>query len=307
MKRLIVFLLLLPMVMATTIEQAEVTAEMGAEDTHVIVEYLLNSDIEENIILRLPLDAQEIKVSVDGEPRNCTISRNEEDSLARCGDTRDGNMNVLLEYSTAELRGELGEQTIIKYTDKLQYKADQYRFELKLPKGYIIPDENKQDFYLNPEPQAVLSDGQRIIIQWEADSVTRFSATAIAQSIIKKETNIVLLIGIALGACIITLLAVLGFTLLKPKKQDETERIEEVAPSFIESEQKVVDILRKAENNTLWQKQIQQECGFNKVKLSRILRNLEARGVVIKESYGNTNKIALKKNGHDDKDSEEEQ
>jgi uncharacterized membrane protein len=60
----------------------------------------------------------------------------------------------------------------------------------------------------------------------------------------------------------------------------------------MESEQKVVDFLRT--KGEAWQKQIQLSTGFSKAKVSRVVRNLEARGVVSKTPYGNTNKVALK-------------
>jgi uncharacterized membrane protein len=44
----------------------------------------------------------------------------------------------------------------------------------------------------------------------------------------------------------------------------------------------------------LWQKQIQNSTGFSKAKVSRLVRNLESRGLVKKIPFGNTNKIRLR-------------
>jgi uncharacterized membrane protein len=66
-----------------------------------------------------------------------------------------------------------------------------------------------------------------------------------------------------------------------------------IVPTLIDKEQQVVDFLKQ--NGEVWQKQIQQATSFSKAKVSRILRNLEERGVVTKTIYGNTNKISLKK------------
>ena len=75
---------------------------------------------------------------------------------------------------------------------------------------------------------------------------------------------------------------------------DYNENIENIEyVSLLDHEKKVVEILKEAENRTLWQKQIQIKSGFSKVKLSRLIKALEARGVVKKEPWGNTNKIIL--------------
>jgi len=62
---------------------------------------------------------------------------------------------------------------------------------------------------------------------------------------------------------------------------------------LIESEKKVIEELKKADRNEMWQKQIQTSTGFSKAKLSRVIRNLEARKLVRKIPMGNTNKISL--------------
>jgi uncharacterized membrane protein len=63
---------------------------------------------------------------------------------------------------------------------------------------------------------------------------------------------------------------------------------------LLDTEKKIIDELKKANRNELWQKQIQSSTEFSKAKVSRLIRNLEARGLIIKIPFGNTNKIRLK-------------
>ncbi len=64
---------------------------------------------------------------------------------------------------------------------------------------------------------------------------------------------------------------------------------------MFEDEKLIVRILLIEKTRELWQKQLEQKTGLNKVKLSRKLRSLEAKGLIEKIPYGNTNKIRLKK------------
>lgn len=306
MKRLLLLLLLLPAVCATTIYNSENTATIEEGIATIEQELSLQSKIEGDLVFKIPSDAYDFKINIDGEQKNCTIQEKEDEKLARCGTTKNGTQIVRMSYKTAELLGQLGDQTIIKYTDKLPYKTERYTFTLRLPEGYIIPKDNKRDFYLSPEPDSILSDGQRILILWETEDITRFSATAIIEQL-EQASNIMMMVAIALITFLITITGMLGVGYFRSKKSKETPK--EVVPGFIESEQKVIDLLKQAETRTLWQKQIQTETGFSKAKLSRIIRNLEARGVIMKEAYGNTNKIILKQNGNsiDDKNNKEQE
>ena len=79
--------------------------------------------------------------------------------------------------------------------------------------------------------------------------------------------------------------------ILKKKTKSKIERIEE---HLMESEKKVIDELRNADKKELWQKQLQLKTEFSKAKLSRVIRDLEARNIIQKIPFGNTNKIKLK-------------
>lgn len=308
-------------VYASTIENAETT--ITAYDEEVIVElaYELRSEVVEDVVLNLPKDVTSLVVKMGEFRRDCTLEDQGDETLARCGSTRKGVNKLLVSYKTRQLIGKLGEQTIIKYGDKLPFKTEEYNLTIKLPEGFVIPKEDNQDFYINPEPTKITSDGRRIILQWKTSDVTRFSANVISQSLQKKENNnswfMALVVFAITSGFLISVLFVLRIrkqiveeTSEKTKEnkienvKEETEiaepteikieENEEILPSFIESEKKVVELLKNSEKKELWQKEIQKNCDFSKAKLSRIIRNLESRGVVEKEAYGNTNKIILK-------------
>src|SRR4030042_1774499 len=199
MKRLIILLILVQIAFATTIEQAETTADMQEQSTAITIDYIMVSDSEENLVFRLPSDVKKLTIKADSEVRECTV--------------------------------------------ELQEK------------------ENKQEFYVNPEPSAVLSDGQRIIIEWEAAQATRFSGTAIMQAL-NTGSGPATLVGVIVTTFVLTLIIVLGIQFIKDnRKTEKAEQHEtkEILPTFIESEQIVVDMLKKSDDNSLWQKHIEKE------------------------------------------------
>jgi uncharacterized membrane protein len=63
---------------------------------------------------------------------------------------------------------------------------------------------------------------------------------------------------------------------------------------LLDEERKIVEMLKKSKRNEMWQNNIMKDGGFSKAKTSRLIRNLESRGLVKKISFGNTNKIVLK-------------
>ena len=63
---------------------------------------------------------------------------------------------------------------------------------------------------------------------------------------------------------------------------------------LLDEEKKVIKLLAAADGKGMWQKNIQSSLNFSKAKLSRMIRNLESRGLIEKIPVGNTNKIRLK-------------
>lgn len=178
-------------------------------------------------------------------------------------------------------------------------------FVLKLPLGYIIPKEAGKDetFFVNPEPDNLYSDGQRIILNWKDESLEKkFEASVILEKLEDSPKILEIILFLVLIGVILFLF--LNFKRkikqekkkiakkrLTTKKKSKTEILEE---HLMENEKKVINELRNADKKELWQKQLQLKTEFSKAKLSRIIRNLEARNIIQKIPFGNTNKIKLK-------------
>jgi uncharacterized membrane protein len=286
----VVALLLVPMVFASNvINSSETRIEMEGSAAYVHSNILLTSDSIGNLTLILSPNPRDVEIIINGGETGCLIQA----EFARCGSLPAGAYNVNISYETEYPIAFVGENTVFRYTDKLPYPALEQEITLTLPVGYIIPREKGKDesFYISPKPEEVYSDGQRIILSWSQKG-QELPISVIARRVIGPPFGWIAATGVFV---MLTAMGVAWFILSnrrarvsKPKQKKKM-----IVPTLIDKEQQVVDFLKQ--NGEVWQKQIQQATSFSKAKVSRILRNLEERGVVTKTIYGNTNKISLKK------------
>ena len=158
---------------------------------------------------------------------------------------------------------------------------------------------NKERIF--PEGYYFEKEGQRLSINWKLNNVKEGDVFSIFVEL--KETNTNLLYAL-IGVIIFFSLEMIILYLIRkkfhkkrsPKVKAEKipQKNEEKYDHLLETEKKVIEELKKAERNEMWQKQIQNATGFSKAKVSRLIRDLDSRGLISKISFGNTNKIRLK-------------
>jgi len=157
--------------------------------------------------------------------------------------------------------------------------------KLNLEKGFLV---NTQEVY--PSNYVLETDGQTISLIWKFENVKQGDNFAIFVGIDNSSSSfnwtIILFIVIVL-----VLLVGAWFFYFGKNKVRASNKFEQ---HLLDSEKRVIEELKKADRNELWQKQLQLKMEFSKAKLSRVIRNLESRGLVTKIPMGNTNKICLK-------------
>ena len=87
-----------------------------------------------------------------------------------------------------------------------------------------------------------------------------------------------------------------GVTIWRITREKEIKKIRQEAADYLllPDEKKVIDVLKHG-NYALPQNKITKESGLSKVQVHRVLKRLEAKGLIEKHEYGLTNKIILKK------------
>jgi len=154
---------------------------------------------------------------------------------------------------------------------------------LNLEKGVVI--ENKEVF---PEGYKIETDGEVISIKWDLRNVTNGQTFAIFVNLEKPNQINYFYSGVILFILILAIMAFIFYLRKKNKKEKKSYGY------LLDSEKKIISELDKAERKELWQKQLQISTQFSKAKLSRLLRNLESRGLIKRIPLGNTNRIVLK-------------
>lgn len=174
--------------------------------------------------------------------------------------------------------------------------------KLNLDSGVIVNDDE-----IFPADYKVETDGKIISISWYTYNVSTQKNLALYVSLLdtKKVMTLPEVILRILAGLFILVMMVIVYRAIKnkritskPEKREnkpiKKEIKKDVYDYLLDTEKKVIEELKKADRNELWQKQIQNTTGFSKAKVSRLIRNLEARGLIVKIPFGNTNKIRLK-------------
>jgi len=178
---------------------------------------------------------------------------------------------------------------------------DTAEIRLNLDTGIIVSDSKAY-----PAGYALETNGQIISLVWKLENAKSGQEFAIFVNLEDTKRTNLLMVWIILGVLVIGSISFFAYKRfgknknkiiqkrLKPTSKKEEEKEPGKYEYLLDTEKKVVDELRKADRNELWQKQIQNATGFSKAKVSRLVRNLEARGLVSKIPFGNTNKVRLK-------------
>jgi len=255
------------------------TVELEPGNSFHTIDAIFNGN---DLIFYLPPRAEELKVKIDDKQITCTLNEKKGFSVLNCQLKEGGKHFIQLNFETTYPLLEIKDRIFYKSEASSPYSISDFIYILKLPVGVIIPSEKDMSFFVSPKPKRVYSDGQRIILLWEKKDVREpFEVSVMMEPLAGAQVSGYWMLAIAL----LGFLALVGYVIRKRKKTI-------TYPALIEHEKVIVELLKK-EHGVLWQKQIQIQSKFSKVKVSRVLRSLEQRGVIKKEPWGNTNKIHL--------------
>jgi hypothetical protein len=266
-------LLIIPISLALESNVYFVTSEIGSE-VFENVEITGKADELDLIELKLPLNIEDITVIFNAEEIECVLKEEVGYSLLSCPvDSYAGSyfLKLIYIYKPVNLDDRIYFKTVH------EPEAESFVFIAKLDKNYRIP-ENEVGSLVSPQFTNTYFERDKQVFVWKINNADSFEGTLVAESIGDYRDGV-------LGVLILIGLGMLFYFYKRRKK--------EVLPKFIEVEQKIVDTL-KLQKKPIKQKDLQKIVGFSKARLSRILNNLEKRGVVNKIPWGRTKLIELK-------------
>lgn len=107
-------------------------------------------------------------------------------------------------------------------------------------------------------------------------------------------------IEVYVGVVVVLILISIGsFLILKTKQieamnMEDKEKIEKIIKTLKDDEQKVYETIAES-GGALFQAEVVEKMGFNKVKVSRTLDKLEGKGLIERRRRGMTNLVLIKR------------
>ncbi|MBS3124084.1 hypothetical protein J4437_05635 [Candidatus Woesearchaeota archaeon] len=269
-------------------------------DKVIVEENIKLSAVSKNITIAIPEDAAALEVE------NVEFEVEEFKDYKLLMINKKLNTSFTIKYITESLIEETDNNYFILDLGNLE--APEIIVKLILPESATLkyPLSSPQPSIF-PATKKITTDGKSINIYWDEvdleESKTLMVMYKEENSEVYAYVVLVIFLLIIIGASLILLLQIKSKITKKEEKTIEnnkeshsTEKIkEDLTRNLFEEERAIIETLYEAENHELWQKQIVLKTGISKVKLSRKIRNLEAKGLIEKIPFGNTNKIRLKK------------
>jgi DNA-binding MarR family transcriptional regulator len=159
---------------------------------------------------------------------------------------------------------------------------------VKIPMGTALVEEERLEFSglkpFYPENGIEGSDGRRIFIKWIFENPKlgeNINVIIVYEQIVSLEYNIIFY------ALLIIFFATIFVFIFFWRYRNKAKSI---LPILTESEREVMKIVLNSKN-VIDQRKIVKETGFSKSKVSRILKNLEERGIIKREKIGRSTKV----------------
>ncbi|MBI4017718.1 MAG: hypothetical protein HY366_02125 [Candidatus Aenigmarchaeota archaeon] len=187
-------------------------------------------------------------------------------------------------------------------------RMERYSLTVSLPPGAVIAFENEAPL-ISPTA-ALTTDGQRIKLTWERSLNADEPFTAIV--IYKEKTLALAPLLLALAA--VAYVAYSHGYLKKPlrsilkgraephaktkspavrrKKTEHKPLLNDVRDTLTPDENRIVDVVMRFNGRAL-QSDVVRDTGWSKSKVSKVLRGLEVKGVLVKQPYGKTNILKI--------------
>ncbi len=200
-------------------------------------------------------------------------------------------------YNTVRENGKNFEnfKYIFKYEYNIKEPTKETVLMLYLPEGYGLAKlKSKSSLTYYPENAIITSDGRHVILEWKMEN-PELGNTLIFSAIYEKVLPIMpkkFFNKLSLQIWIATFIIVLFFLLLIYKVITHKKMALEL---IREDERKIIEFLEENKDKFVKQRDIVRHTGFSKAKVSRLVTELEKRGIIERERIGRTNRIRLRK------------
>lgn len=211
--------------------------------------------------------------------------------------------DVLYEFEDPASVTFFNDTYILSTSFPLLANVKRFDLTLRLPEGTGLNDLGVD---VVPAPSEITSDGRAIILRWTASNPTDFRIFVRYEPLPPPEESTTTVTTLAPTSTapvnsnplqsekvqlVLSIFMLLAFIVLMILKLRTRPKLREKIEILKEDEQLILTLV--ADDDGIAQREIQRKTDFSKTKVSKILAELEKRGVIRKESMGKKNKIYL--------------
>ena len=294
----IAFFLAVPLAVATPLNYYETLVDVSPEVSNFTFIFLFEEAPQGNLEYALPFSISDFDTNANFGNYSCEYSPESWGTLIKCDFSlvKEGGRALNIKFSTSETIREMDEKKIFTANLKSPQDVEKLYLKVVLNKGLILiedPEESTNLVPYSPRDGNEGSDGRRIFIEWERIDVKRgegIDVSVVYEKIatpIQGNQNIVFLM---IGILVIVIIAMV--TMRSRGREITDESI------LKDDERKVMEILRER-GGMCKQRAIVRETDFSKAKVSRLIKDLEERGLIETEKAGRSKKIYIKRKEKD--------
>lgn len=222
----------------------------------------------------------------DNETFDCDVNKYDLGYSIICEDIN--TTNIVYEFDSYGLVKKQGKINKFYYPFSISSLTDEFNLTIKLPVGSVLPEKSKLEeiglTQYTPTDAKQSSDGRRIYLEWSFNKPKLGSTIDVS---VLFEKNDVSQTGVVLGVIFVVIVMISIFHYSRKNSYDI------IMPVLTRDERKVMEMLLNSDKKEVDQKKIIKEIDASKAKVSRIIKNLEMRGLVEIKRMGRKNKIKL--------------
>lgn len=286
-------ILLIPLASATPMNYYETVVELDSENSNFTFIFLFEEAPDGSLEYPLPFPLRDFETNANFGNYTCDALQKAWGTLIKCdfSQVTEGGRALNIKFATSDTVNPVENKLFFSSNIKTPQDVDRMFLKIILNKGYVLIEEPEEPTTLvpySPNDGIQGSDGRRIFIEWERNGVKRgegidasVTYESISPPVAGNQNMVFLLIGVLI-LVIVILVGIRG----RGKQGVEMSVLKE-------DEKKVMEII-KGRGGMCKQRVVVRETDFSKAKVSRLVKDLEERGLITTEKEGRTKKIYIK-------------
>jgi uncharacterized membrane protein len=286
-------ILLIPLASATPVNYYETVVELDSESSNFTFIFLFEEAPNGSLEYLLPFSVKDFETNANFGNYTCDLFQKAWGSLISCNFSQvtEGGRALNIKFVTSDTVNTVENKLFFLSNIKTPQDVDRMFLKIVLNKGYVLIEEPEEPTTMvpySPNDGMQGSDGRRIFIEWERENVKKgegidasVTYESISPIVAGNQNMVFLLIGVLI-LVIVTLVGIRG----RGRQGVEMSVLKE-------DEKKVMEII-KGRGGMCKQRVVVRETDFSKAKVSRLVKDLEERGLITTEKEGRTKKIYIK-------------